>query len=59
MSGDIECVLAIGLAKQVEDRFASVSEFTAALEGAVNGHLSEDVRKRSVTILRKLPWTER
>ena len=47
LSRDIDDVLALGLAKLPDDRFASATEFAATLSDAVTIGLSETVRSRA------------
>jgi serine/threonine-protein kinase len=53
---DIDLFLAIALAKQPGDRFASARDFAAGLRAAAEHGLPVDVRKRAVDLLVKLPW---
>lgn len=60
VSEDIDLVLAIGLAKDREDRFRSASSFAAALRDASRGELDERLRSAARDLLRHHPWgTER
>jgi serine/threonine-protein kinase len=52
----VEHVLAIGLAKNRDDRFDSGWEFCAALRSAASGELTEKLTNRARTILADLPW---
>lgn len=57
---DVDLVLAIGLAKDREDRFRSASSFAAALRDASRGELDERLRTAAQDLLRHYPWgTER
>jgi serine/threonine-protein kinase len=53
---DVDLVLAIGLAKRADDRFATPSELAQALEAAGRGELSRSLRARGVLLVRALPW---
>jgi eukaryotic-like serine/threonine-protein kinase len=53
---EVELVLAIGLAKQRRDRFASIEELSRALRAAYEGRLDETTRKRGWAQLKKHPW---
>jgi serine/threonine-protein kinase len=52
----VEAVLAIGLAKSPDDRFATAGEFAAALAEAAANVLPESVTERADAILRRAPW---
>jgi len=52
----VEHVLAIGLAKNRDDRFDSGWEFCAALRSSASGQLTENLTKRAHAILADLPW---
>lgn len=57
---DVDLALAIGLAKDREDRFRSTSSFAAALRDASRGELDERLRAAARDLLRHHPWgTER
>jgi serine/threonine-protein kinase len=53
---DVELVLAIGMAKRREDRFATVEEFAACLRAATEGRLDPQIQKRGWAILKRHPW---
>jgi serine/threonine-protein kinase len=53
---DVELVLAIALAKDPEDRFASALEMAAALRDAAAGKLAPATRLHAQTLLAALPW---
>jgi serine/threonine-protein kinase len=53
---DIELVLAIGLAKDPEERFDRVEDFAGALRAAHEGHLDDDIRSRGWAIIKRNPW---
>jgi serine/threonine-protein kinase len=56
LPADVEAFLAIALAKEAGDRFASAEELTAALADAAAGRLSIELRERASSILALLPW---
>src|SRR5690348_18445506 len=47
ISTDVDAVLAIAMAKQADDRFASAGELADALSAAFRGALAKDLRDRS------------
>jgi eukaryotic-like serine/threonine-protein kinase len=51
---DVDHVLAIGLAKRPDERFATAAELAAAMAQAVAGHLPESIRERARAI--DSPW---
>ena len=53
---NIDCVLAIGLAKEPDDRFSSGQELADALEAATRGALSPTLRDRAAALLANFPW---
>jgi len=53
---DVDLVLAIALAKDKEDRFASALEFAAALRDAARNQLHPALRVHGRTVLAALPW---
>jgi serine/threonine protein kinase len=53
---DLDLVLAIGLAKQREQRFSSVLELSEALNRAARAELPERLRVRGRAILTELPY---
>jgi serine/threonine-protein kinase len=55
---DMDLVLAIALAKDPEDRFASASELVNALDAAARGRLDASLQRRAESVLRASPWTE-
>jgi len=59
LSVDVECVLAIGLAKVREARFQSAAEMAAALIAAARGELAGALRARGEAMLSKHPWGQR
>ncbi len=52
----IDAVLALALAKDRGDRFASAAELAEALAAAADGRLSAALKKRAAAQLRRLPW---
>jgi serine/threonine-protein kinase len=56
LPADVDAMLAIALAKDPDDRFASAVELASALEAAARGALSPDLRGRAEALLRTLPW---
>jgi hypothetical protein len=55
---EVDLVLAIGLAKQPADRFATATELVDALAGALTGALALDVRHRGFALVRAGSWAE-
>jgi serine/threonine-protein kinase len=53
---DMDLVLAVALAKDPEDRFASAMEMASALRDAAAGKLDPAVRLHAQTLLAALPW---
>ncbi len=53
---ETELVLAIGLAKRKEDRFARVEDFAAAFARAATGNLDDETRQRGWTLVKQYPW---
>ncbi|HEX5062036.1 MAG TPA: serine/threonine-protein kinase [Kofleriaceae bacterium] len=58
LHSDVDACLAVALAKNPDDRFATGAAFAAALEAALDGSLDPALRKRAAALLRKLPWEE-
>jgi hypothetical protein len=54
--GDVELVLAIGMAKDREDRFEKVEEFARTFELAARGALDDATRERARALLVRHPW---
>ena len=54
----VDAVLAIALAKAVDDRFDDAASFVQALEGASRGELSPELSERAKRILDRHPWGE-
>ncbi len=55
---EVDLVLAIGLAKQPADRFATAGELALALEAALAGQLPVSVRHRGFALVRAGAWAE-
>jgi len=53
---DVDLVLALGLAKRAEDRFATAMEMARAFEQAVRGALDEHERERARHLLARTPY---
>jgi serine/threonine-protein kinase len=53
---EVELVLAIGLAKRREERFAYVEELASALRLASVGELDPETRARGWSLLKRHPW---
>ncbi|MEZ4366091.1 MAG: serine/threonine-protein kinase [Kofleriaceae bacterium] len=53
---DLDRVLALGLAKARDDRFATAAEFAQALAAATAGSLDDALRARADAVLRRSPW---
>jgi serine/threonine-protein kinase len=57
LAAEIDLVLAIAIAKDPGDRFASAAEFVEAIDDAARGKLEPALRGRAERLLAKLPWT--
>jgi hypothetical protein len=55
--GDVDLVLAIGMAAQASARFASGAELAQALRDAINGALDPVTRARAAAILNVAGWS--
>lgn len=53
---DVDLALALAVAKNPDDRFASGSALADALEAALAGKLPRDLRERARALLAKHPW---
>lgn len=53
---DVELALAVALAKDPEDRFASAADMSAAVRAAASSSLAPALRARAERILRASPW---
>lgn len=49
-------VLAVGMAKAPEDRFASAKELADAVSEAAHGRISDDLRRRAEALRNAQPW---
>ena len=58
MSPQEEDVLAIALAKDRAQRFATATELAAAFAAASAGVLDEEISRRAKQLLRTRPWAE-
>ena len=58
ISVDVELVLAVGMAKRREDRFASVEQFAVAMRAATEGRLDAETQKRGWEHIKRFPWGE-
>jgi tRNA A-37 threonylcarbamoyl transferase component Bud32 len=56
VGADVDAVLAIALAKRVEDRFSSAGELASAFEAALSGVLDRDLRRRGDALIVRHPW---
>ncbi|MCE9580461.1 MAG: protein kinase [Deltaproteobacteria bacterium] len=56
---DVERVLAIGLAKDKDDRFDRAAALAAALTAAARSELAPDLRAKAEGLLAKQPWGQR
>lgn len=56
---EVELVLAIGLAKQKEDRFQSVEALAEALRRASTGDLDDETRAHGWNLLKQYPWNSK
>jgi serine/threonine protein kinase len=59
LPGDIDRVLAIGLAKDPRDRFATAVELAAWFAAATEGELDPEQRRRADELIVKYPWGTR
>jgi hypothetical protein len=59
VSPDVERVLAIGLAKHADDRFATAPELAAWFAAAVGDGLDAEQRRRADQLLARAPWGSR
>ena len=53
---DLDLVLAIGLAKSPDDRFATSSQMTIALDAAFEGALPDGLRQKARALIASHPW---
>jgi eukaryotic-like serine/threonine-protein kinase len=54
---DIDLALAVAMAKDPVDRFASPAELVRALEQASHGQLDSAIRMRAEVLVARFPWT--
>lgn len=59
LSTDIDCVLALAMAKHPDDRFASAQELRLAFEQALLGTLTPTTRTRAEKLIARYPWGQR
>jgi serine/threonine-protein kinase len=52
----VDLALAIGLAKEPDDRYESAKELADAVEDALRGRLGRDLRVRARALLKRMPW---
>ncbi len=52
----LDLALALGLAKDPEDRFESATELAEALAAALRGRLPRELRTRARRLLKRTPW---
>lgn len=53
---ELDLALVIALAKDPSERYASVTELSAALSSALRGELSDELRRRAQSLEKKQPW---
>ncbi len=58
VSADLEAVLAVGLAKNPDDRFQSGADLANALAAALRDELSPALRDEAARLTSKMPWKE-
>ena len=56
LPGAVDDVLAIGLAKHADDRFASARELADALAAAADGAIAPALRERAISLGARWPW---
>jgi len=56
LAEDVELVLAVGLAKDRDERFQRAEELASALRAAVRGELDDATRSRARALLERAPW---
>ena len=52
----VDGVLAVGLAKNPQERFESAAELADALGAAMAGHRDDWIERRAEALLAHLPW---
>jgi hypothetical protein len=55
---ELELALAIGLAKNRDERFASAEAFSAAFVAAAHGKMDAALKERAEALLRTQPWAD-
>ena len=58
LSEQFDTVLAVAMAKDPRDRFASANELTAAFEAAAHGRVDPTVRRQADALLEKCSWDQ-
>jgi len=58
LPAEVDLVLAVGLAKDPDDRFDSAAELAHALDAAARGRVDAALRGRAERMLAKLPWRD-
>ena len=58
LPSDVDACLAIALAKDPADRFASAAELARMLAAALAGGLAPAERRRAAALVRRLPWKD-
>jgi eukaryotic-like serine/threonine-protein kinase len=58
LAADVDACLAIALAKDPDDRFATGAAFASALDAALTGSLDPALRRRAAALVRRWPWEE-
>jgi hypothetical protein len=59
LPADVDRVLALGLAKEVRDRFATALELATWFTAAIRDELSPEQRRRATDLMTKHPWGTR
>jgi hypothetical protein len=59
LPSDVDRVIAIGMAKNADDRFASAEVLAAAFTMAARNDLPQDLRRRADELIEKFPWGAR
>lgn len=58
LPAEVDLVLAVGMAKDADDRFESAAELAQALDAAARGRVEDTLRGRAERLLAKLPWRD-
>jgi serine/threonine-protein kinase len=58
LPADVDAALALGLAKDRDERFATAEEFASALSRAAHNALGRELRERAARLLARVPWSE-